>query len=121
MNDVGVSESGDEDFDAAVERTSGRVIRAVGVLVGCDGLRLAVAGRVHGRGYAFRAQVVLNGVCASLGELLVESLIGHGVGVPVNVGGGDLRVGEDVGELCQGLGGVGADVGLTEVEEDAVL
>ena len=41
--------------------------------------------------------------------------------MPVNVGGGDLRVGEDVGELCQGLGGVGADVGLTEVEEDAVL
>ena len=41
--------------------------------------------------------------------------------MPVDVGGGDLRVGEDVGELCQGLGGVGADVGLAEVEEDAVL
>ena len=39
----------------------------------------------------------------------------------VDVGGGNLRVVEHARQALQGLGGFGADVGLAEVKEDAVL
>ena len=41
--------------------------------------------------------------------------------MPVDVGRGDLRVGQDAGEFGQRVRGVGAHSGLAEVEEHAVL
>ena len=108
-------------LDAAVERTASRVIRAVGVLVGRNGLRLAVAGRIQRRAHAVLLQLSGHGIRALLRELEVEGLVRDGIGVAVDVGGGNLRVVEHARQALQGLGGIGANVGLAEVEEDAVL
>ena len=108
-------------LDAAVERTASRVIRAVGVLVGRNGLRLAVAGRIQRRAHAVLLQLSGHGIRALLRELEVEGLVRDGIGVAVDVCGGNLRVVEHARQALQGLGGIGANVGLAEVEEDAVL
>ena len=100
---VRVLESGDEDLDAAVERATGGVVGAVRVLIGGHGLGLAVTGGVHRCGDAVLLQFAGHGVRACLGELLVEGFVRDGVGVTVDVGGGDLRVVEHVRELLEGL------------------
>ena len=116
-----VLESGDEDLNAAVERAAGRVVAAVRVLVGGHGLGLAVASCVQCGAHAVLPEFGGHGVGAVFGELLVEGLVRDRVGVAVDVGGGNVGVVEDGGEFGEGLGGVGSDLGLAEVEEDTVL
>jgi hypothetical protein len=70
----------DHKFDAAI------ALAAVGGIVRSDGLRFAEAVSGHGRGcHTLLGEEIADAVRAPFGELLVESIGAHAVGVPFNL------------------------------------
>ena len=70
----------DHKFDAAI------ALAAVGGIVRSDGLRFAEAVSGHGRGcHTLLGEEIADAVRAAFGELLVESVGAHAVGMPFNL------------------------------------